>query len=52
MIVMHGYALLAASLRRWLASPEARRIQNRVTGSILMAMGASLTFVSRVAKAV
>jgi len=49
--VMHGYALLAASLRRWLASPRARRIQNRVTGGILMAMGASLTFVSRAAKA-
>jgi homoserine/homoserine lactone efflux protein len=50
-IVMHGYALLAASLRRWLASPRARRIQNRVTGTILIAMGASLTFVSRAAKA-
>jgi len=48
--VMHGYALLAASLRRWLASPHARRIQNRVTGSVLMAMGVSLTLVSRVAK--
>jgi homoserine/homoserine lactone efflux protein len=48
--VMHGYALLAASLRRWLASPRARRIQNRITGSVLMAMGASLTLVSRAAK--
>jgi len=49
--VMHGYALLAASLRRWLATPRAQRARNRVTGSVLMAMGASLIFVSRVAKA-
>jgi len=46
--VMHGYALLAASLRRWLAPPRAQRIRNRVTGSILMAMGISLMLVSRV----
>ena len=50
-IVMHGYALLASGLRRWLASPGAQRIRNRITGCVLMAMGTSLTFVSRVTKA-
>ena len=51
LIVMHGYALLAASLRGWLNSARAQRTQNRIAGAVLMAMGASLAFVSRVARA-
>ncbi|QEA12399.1 LysE family transporter [Comamonas flocculans] len=50
-IVMHGYALLAASLRGWLNSARAQRTQNRIAGAVLMAMGASLAFVGRVARA-
>lgn len=51
LVVMHGYAALAASLRRWLSSARAQRAQNRVTGGVLMAMGASLAFVGRVVRA-
>ena len=51
LIVMHGYALLAASLRGWLNSARAQRTQNRIAGAVLMAMGASLAFVGRVARA-
>lgn len=51
LIVMHGYALLAASLRGWLRSARAQRTQNRIAGAVLMAMGASLAFVGRVARA-
>ena len=51
LIVMHGYALLAASLRGWLNSARAQRAQNRIAGAVLMAMGASLAFVGRVARA-
>ncbi|OJU91288.1 MAG: lysine transporter LysE [Burkholderiales bacterium 66-5] len=50
-VVMHGYAALASSLRRWLSSARTRRVQNRVIGGVLMAMGASLAFVGRVARA-
>jgi homoserine/homoserine lactone efflux protein len=46
-IVMHGYAFLAASLRRWMASQRAARTRNRITGGVLMAMGANLIFVNR-----
>ena len=49
--VMHGYAYLASRLRAWLHSVRARRVQNRVFGGVLMAMGASLLMVDRVAKA-
>jgi homoserine/homoserine lactone efflux protein len=45
--VMHGYALGASSLRRWMQSPRARRNQNRVFGGVLMAVGAGLFFVRR-----
>ncbi|MCB2016835.1 MAG: LysE family transporter [Hydrogenophaga sp.] len=48
-VVMHGYALLASRAQRWLATAKARRTQNRVFGGVLMAMGASLIMVKRVA---
>jgi len=51
LVVMHGYAALASSLRRWLSSERTQRVQNRVIGGVLMAMGASLAFVGRVARA-
>ena len=49
-VVMHGYAWLAARLRRWLRSARARRARNRVFGGVLMGMGASLLMVGRAAK--
>ncbi|TNF57786.1 MAG: lysine transporter LysE [Burkholderiales bacterium] len=48
-VVMHGYAFLASRAQRWLATARARRAQNRVFGSVLMAMGASLFMVKRAA---
>ncbi len=49
LVVMHGYAFLASRAQRWLATARARRAQNRVFGGVLMAMGASLLMVKRVA---
>ena len=49
LVVMHGYALLASSAQRWMATARARRAQNRVFGGVLLAMGASLLMVKRVA---
>jgi homoserine/homoserine lactone efflux protein len=49
MVVMHGYAFLASRAQRWLATARARRVQNRVFGGVLMAMGASLLLVKRTA---
>lgn len=51
LVVMHGYAALAASLSAWLRSVRARRAQNRVFGGVLMAMGAGLLMVDRVTRA-
>ena len=48
-VVMHGYAWLAARLRRLLRSARARCLQNRVFGGVLMGMGASLLLVRRAA---
>jgi homoserine/homoserine lactone efflux protein len=48
-LVMHGYAFLASRAQRWLSSAKARRQQNRVFGGVLMAMGAALMMVKRVA---
>lgn len=48
-IVMHGYAFLASRAQRWLATAKARRVQNRVFGGVLMAMGAGLFMVKRAA---
>jgi homoserine/homoserine lactone efflux protein len=47
--VMHGYAWLASRLQNLLRSARAKRNQNRVFGSVLMAMGASLLLVKRAA---
>lgn len=41
-IVMHGYAALAAGLRNWLSSVRAQRLQNHLTGGVLMVMGAAV----------
>ena len=51
LVVMHGYAALAASLSAWLRSVHARRAQNRVFGGVLMAMGAALLMVDRATRA-
>lgn len=48
-VVMHGYAWLAARLQRLMRSARARRSQNRVFGGVLMVMGASLFLVKRAA---
>ncbi len=45
--VMHGYAWLAARLQGVLRTVRARRTQNRVFGSVLMAMGAFLFLFKR-----
>lgn len=47
MCVMHGYAAGASSLRRIMRSAQAMRVQNRVFGGLLMAVGAGLLFVKR-----
>lgn len=49
--VMHGYALLAASMQRFFRDAGAIRKQNRVFGGLLMAVGAALFFVKRGAHA-
>jgi homoserine/homoserine lactone efflux protein len=46
-VVMHGYALLAASMQRWFRDAAAVKKQNRFFGGILMAMGGALFFVRR-----
>ncbi|MDO4725087.1 MAG: LysE family transporter, partial [Comamonadaceae bacterium] len=50
-VVMHGYAFLASRLRALLRTPGARRVQNRIFGGVLMAMGASLLAVGRTGQA-
>jgi homoserine/homoserine lactone efflux protein len=47
LIVMHSYALLAASMQRFFRDASAVRKQNRVFGGLLMAVGAALFFVKR-----
>jgi homoserine/homoserine lactone efflux protein len=46
-VVMHGYALLAASMQRFFRDARAVRKQNRVSGGVLMFMGGALFFVKR-----
>lgn len=46
-IVMHGYAFLAASMRRFFRDAGALRKQNRFFGAVLMLMGGALFFVRR-----
>lgn len=47
LVVMHGYALGASAMRRWMRSHQAQRLQNRVFGGLLMTMGGMLFFVRR-----
>ncbi|SFM34376.1 LysE family transporter [Rugamonas rubra] len=47
LVVMHSYALLAASMQRYFRDARALRKQNRVFGGLLMAVGAALFFVKR-----
>jgi homoserine/homoserine lactone efflux protein len=51
LVVMHGYAFLAASMQRFFRDAAAVRRQNRLFGAILMLMGAGLFFVERGARA-
>jgi homoserine/homoserine lactone efflux protein len=46
-VVMHGYALLAASMQRYFRDPRAVRKQNRFFGGVLVFMGGALFFVKR-----
>ncbi len=46
-IVMHGYALLAASMQRFFRDAKAVRKQNRFFGGVLMLVGGALFFVKR-----
>ena len=48
-VVMHGYAFLAARAQRWLSTARARRAQNRVFGGVLVGMGAMLLTIKRAA---
>lgn len=47
LVVMHGYAALAAHMQRLFRSTRAARWQNRFFGGVLMAVGAALFFVRR-----
>ena len=47
LLVMHSYALAAASMQRYLRDAHAVKRQNQVFGGILMAVGAALFFVKR-----
>lgn len=47
LVVMHSYALLASRLQRFFRNARAVKIQNRVFGAVLMAVGAALFFVKR-----
>jgi homoserine/homoserine lactone efflux protein len=46
-IVMHSYALAAASMQRLFRNARAVTMQNRVFGAVLMAVGTALFFVKR-----
>ncbi|QNA87305.1 LysE family transporter [Massilia sp. Dwa41.01b] len=46
-LVMHGYATLAASMQGLFRNPRAMRIQNRIFGTVLVAVGLTLVFVER-----
>lgn len=46
-IVMHGYALLAASMQRFFRDAASVRRQNRVFGGLLVLIGGALFFVKR-----
>lgn len=46
-VVMHGYAFAASRLQTLFKNAQAIRLQNRVFGGLLMAVGAGLFFVKR-----
>ena len=46
-VVMSGYAYAASALQHWFRDTRALRIQNRIFGGLLMAVGAGLFFVKR-----
>jgi homoserine/homoserine lactone efflux protein len=46
-VVMHGYAFAASRLQALLKNAQALKLQNRVFGGLLMAVGAGLFFVKR-----
>ena len=47
LVVMHGYAALAASMQRFFRDARAVKKQNRFFGGVLMCMGGALFFVKR-----
>lgn len=47
LVVMHGYAALAAQLSGFFKDAKAMRLQNRVFGTVLMAAGAAVLAVRR-----
>ena len=47
MTVMHGYAFLASTMQGYFRDVRAMRVQNRVFGGLLMAVGTALFFVKR-----
>jgi homoserine/homoserine lactone efflux protein len=46
-VVMHGYAFAASRLQTLFKNARAIKLQNRVFGGMLMAVGAGLFFVKR-----
>lgn len=47
LVVMHGYAFAASRLQKMFRNAQAVKLQNRLFGGLLMAVGASLFFVKR-----
>ena len=47
MTVMHGYAYLASTMQGYFRDARAMRLQNRIFGGLLMAVGTALFFVKR-----
>jgi homoserine/homoserine lactone efflux protein len=46
-LVMHGYAFAASRLQKLFRNARAIKLQNRLFGGLLMAVGAGLFFVKR-----
>ena len=51
-VVMHGYAFAASRLQTLFKNARAIKLQNRLFGGLLMAVGAGLFFVKRGQQAV
>lgn len=47
LFVMHGYAFAASSMQRFFREARAIKMQNRIFGGMLVAVGAALLFVKR-----